>query len=222
MTIINRTYKFIFVHIPKNAGTTATKILSTYTYWSDLELGGTKFGESLAPIYANRFGIGKHTRAETIRNILGEQVWDRSFKFALVRDPFARTFSIFRFLRQWKDWPNSHIMNDFTTFESFVTSKFFLESSGPDGMFNPQFTWVTNMNGNIVLNHVGKVENMSDSFRILNEASNLSISINKIERINESGAADEHQAAYTDAARAVVMKRYQRDFVLFGYKTSPS
>ena len=61
MTIINNSYKFIFGHIPKAAGTTITNQLSAYTNYCDLEIGGTCFGEKIQPAYKKRFNISKHS-----------------------------------------------------------------------------------------------------------------------------------------------------------------
>ena len=47
MAIINQSKKFIFVHVPKAAGTSVTSAFSKYTSYQDLEIGGAKFGESI-------------------------------------------------------------------------------------------------------------------------------------------------------------------------------
>jgi len=218
MTIINQTYKFIFVHIPKNGGTTATSVFSTFTHWCDIELGGTPYGESFASIYLSRFGIGKHSRADLIQNVVGAPVWDRSFKFAFVRDPYSRTYSIYRFLKKWKNWQNSEIMDQFADFEAFVTSPFFLENPGPDGMFNPQYTWVTNANGQELLNYVGKIEEIKTALFTIFDTLKLVPPDREVPRANASGATDEYITMYNSVALEIVRKKYERDFDLFGYE----
>ena len=132
MTIINNTHKFIFIHIPKNAGTTANMMLSNFTYWNDIELGGTVYGEALAPLYLRRFNIGKHTRANQVRNLVGERIWEGYFKFAFVRNPYARTFSVYRFLKKWRSWDGSQAMEQFKSFEEFLSSDLFGNNPGPN------------------------------------------------------------------------------------------
>lgn len=39
--IVNHTHKFIFVHVPKSAGTSVTQMFSEYSSYRDLEVGGT-------------------------------------------------------------------------------------------------------------------------------------------------------------------------------------
>jgi hypothetical protein len=135
--IVNHTYKFIFVHVPKNAGTSVTQALSTLSSWRDLELGGTQLGEAVAPHYMTRFGLRKHSPASKIRTVVGEEVWSSYYKFGFVRDPYSRLQSLWSFLRKWKNWPNSEIMNSFESMDEFVTSDFF-RSGGPDQLLRPQ------------------------------------------------------------------------------------
>jgi hypothetical protein len=135
--IVNHTYKFIFVHVPKNAGTSVTQALSTLSSWRDLELGGTQFGEAIAPHFMKRFGLRKHSTASQIRKVVGEEIWSSYYKFGFVRDPYSRLQSLWSFLRKWKNWPNSEIMNSFESIDEFVTSDFF-RSGGPDQLLRPQ------------------------------------------------------------------------------------
>lgn len=220
VTIINQTYKFIFIHIPKNAGTTITKVLSDHTQWQDLELGGTIYGESIAPAYVKRFGIGKHTRAEVVRNVIGEHVWDKCFKFAFVRDPFARTLSTYQFLLKWRNWANSEIMDHFENFESFVTSRFFNEEPGPDGIFLPQWNWVCDANGSLLLDQIYKVENIDHDIRTLAAKIPLKLSEESTPKMNESEKLEKNQIFFSNVAANVIQKKYAPDFVKFGYKPS--
>jgi len=125
------------VHVPKNAGTSVTQALSTLSSWRDLELGGTQFGEAIAPHFMKRFGLRKHSTASQIRKVVGEEIWSSYYKFGFVRDPYSRLQSLWSFLRKWKSWPNSEIMNSFESIDEFVTSDFF-RSGGPDQLLRPQ------------------------------------------------------------------------------------
>ena len=57
MCVVSNTYQFIFVHIPKCAGTSTTYALSPLTTFADLELGSTEYGEKLHALMGPRFGI---------------------------------------------------------------------------------------------------------------------------------------------------------------------
>lgn len=135
--IVNHTHKFIFVHVPKNAGTSVTQALSKLSTWRDLEVGGTQLGEALHPLFNKRFGLAKHSPASQIRKVVGEDIWTSYYKFGFVRDPISRVHSIWSFLRKWRDWPNSEIMNEFGSIDDLVRSEFF-RGGGPDQILKSQ------------------------------------------------------------------------------------
>jgi len=84
MAIINHSFNFVFVHVPKAAGTSVTSILSKYTNYCDLEIGATEFGEYIQPAYKKRFGLAKHSPARDIRNLVGAVAWSKFFTFSFV------------------------------------------------------------------------------------------------------------------------------------------
>ncbi len=217
MTIINNTHKFVFIHIPKNAGTTTTSMLSTLTNWNDIELGGTDYGEALAPIYLSRFNVGKHTRAKRVRNLVGEPIWENYFKFALVRNPYARAFSVYRFLKKWRDWEGSQTMEQFNSFEEFLGADLFNNDEGPDAIFLPQHTWIEDMNGNNIIDYTGKVEYIAEAFRTISDRIGIKLDTSHIPVENDSGSPDEFRSAYSEKAIAIVQQRYENDFCLFNY-----
>lgn len=217
MTIINNTHKFIFVHIPKNAGTTVNEVLARYTGWNDLELGGTDYGEVLAAIYWPRFRIGKHTRARGIRRTVGEAVWQDYFTFAFVRNPYARTFSVYRFLKRWRNWDGSEVMDKFNSFEDFLGSEFFQRDEGPDAIFLPQHIWLEGEDNQIIVDYTGKVEEIGTAFRHLGSRVGIAFEEGQIPVMNDSGDPAEFRTAYSERAIAIVRERYNRDFQLFDY-----
>lgn len=164
MAIINHSYSFVFVHIPKAAGTSITNLLSGYTKYCDLELGGTQFGEKIAPHYRRRFGLRKHSTAIELRSVIGQQKWDEMFKFAFCRNPYDRCYSAFNFLRKWES-PNrlfNREIRKFKTFDDFVESDIFPGIIGPDNIFSSQVNWLTEKNGQgLLVDFVGDLDNLA-------------------------------------------------------------
>jgi hypothetical protein len=218
VTVINNTYGFIFIHVPKNAGTTMTHYLSQFTHWNDLEIGGTPFGEQLVRLYGPRFKIAKHTRAERLREIIGPAAWQGMFTFGLVRHPLPRSYSTYRFLQRWRDWRGSEIMDGFPTFESFVTSRFFLQQHGPDDMFRGQCHWLCDADGALLVDHVGRVEALGETIDRLHTHVGAAAAEMTLPRRNASAPADEFLNMATPLARRLITLKYQRDFATFGYE----
>ena len=85
VSIINFAHKFLFVHVPKSAGTTVTQTLSMLTCLGDVEIGGTEFAKMLERAYGPKFGVRKHSTGGELRKIVRDEVWTGLYKFAFVR-----------------------------------------------------------------------------------------------------------------------------------------
>ncbi len=223
--ILNFSHRFAFVHIPKTAGTALCFELSKLTKLGDVELGGTVFGEALAPIYRQRFGLHKHSTAIEIRKVAGEDSWRALFKFACVRNPYSRAFSTYRFLqRRFRRWKGSEIMDGLPSFDAYVASEFF-QTDGPDRIHRPQIFWLRNSaeDATPIVDFLMRVESLDADWAHLVERLSPKVALEaKLARRNESGDANEWLAAYaTDATRLRVFDRYRQDFASFGYSEDP-
>jgi hypothetical protein len=162
MAIINFSYGFICVHVPKSAGTTVSYELARYTRYCDLEIGGTEYGEQFQEIYSRRFKIYKHSTMAEIGDVIGQEQAKKFFRFAFVREPLSRALSTYHFLRKWQGSGQfgQEVLN-FPTFESFVMSDLWASSDGPDRILRPQATWLTDPNNpeSLVVDYAGKIEN---------------------------------------------------------------
>ena len=118
--ILNHEHQFIFVHVPKTAGTTVTRSLAPLTTFRDIELGGTKYGEAIQGMFAARFGLRKHSTATAIKAKCPGHIWRRFFVFAFIRNPYARAYSLYRFLQKWKEGPHHDLVSSLD-FEGFLS-----------------------------------------------------------------------------------------------------
>jgi hypothetical protein len=233
MAIINNSFQFIFVHVPKAAGTSVTSVLSPFTNYCDLEIGGTQFGEQIQPAYQRRFGLAKHTSAAKIRNIVGTVVWSKYFTFSFVRNPFARCLSVFHFLRKWEDVPGEigKAMKAFSSFEEYVLSDIWEETQGPDQIFRPQLYWLGAgpHSTEPIVDFVGRVENIDEDLVTILEAVGLRKKVMQLSaapklnqsRLNQSKHLDETDLANEQVVEKIVRK-YRVDFDALGYSLDPS
>ena len=215
MAIINHTKKFIFIHIPKTAGTSLAAYFSQFSTYKDVELGGTVFGEIVSPAFFRRYGVRKHSRASEIRDLVGKDFWDNSFKFAFVRNPYKRTFSIFTFLKhKFRDWKGNEIMDTFDNFEDFVRSEFFW-TKGPDRLFATQHTWLYD-GDDLIMNFVGKLENINSDVEHISNHLKLE-GKEKLGVKNKSSSGVDLKKLPEDVLQRI-KGRYKKDFELFDYK----
>jgi hypothetical protein len=212
--IINHTHKFIFVHIPKCGGTSVTHFMARFSKYCDLEIGGTPLGQQLESLFFQRHGLRKHSLAKEIKAVVGQETWDRFFKFSFVRNPFSRAVSTYRFLRRWRNWEGSQVMDSFPTFDGFVLSDFW-SGSGPDRILSPQSLFLEDVS----LDYLGHIETFRDS--LMEILRRLELPFREADFVtlpHELASPPEYRPlrlAGTSIAR--ICNRYQLDFVNFGY-----
>lgn len=218
--ILNHQHRFIFIHVPKTAGTTVTRALSALTTFRDIELGGTKYGEALQGLFASRFDLRKHSTALQVKAKCPGHIWRRFFVFAFVRNPYARAYSVYRFLQRWKEGKHYPVVLD-QTFESFLSSEDFL--SGKIEIARPQVHWLA-AEGALVpgIDFVGRVEEFSEDFGfILSVIHKCRTTWDKDQHVNGSAAPDEWRSHMTKSTRRLIEDYYAPDFDLWDYRTLP-
>jgi hypothetical protein len=161
VTVINTTFAFVFVHIPKCGGTSICNALARLCSILDIEIGGTDFGQKVQAAYLERHGLDKHSTAQEIRAILGREHWLHYTSFAAVREPLSRLESSYFFLRSWDS--HEYYLYDqlyqFESFADFVASDLWQSDVGPDRIFKPQAHWVANEAANeLIVDHLCQIE----------------------------------------------------------------
>ena len=246
--IINFTHAFIFIHVPKTAGTSASRHLSTFTGSEDIDINSSR-----ASAHWDEFGLRKHTPAQEIQSFLGTRQFERLFKFAFVRNPYERIYSLYKFLKfNWRSWPGSEIMDGFASLESFLQSDFFREAttkeSIDDRLLRSQVFWLCDAQGRIMCDFVGRVESFEADFEHICSQLGLPLPDPALEPANVGGRPEFRvswrnrvlvelglrkgappppqgplpslqEAFASPASRRIVLEHYSEDFTTFGYDT---
>lgn len=212
--IVNHTHRFIFIHIPKCAGTSVTNFLAMFTRYCDIEVGGTEYGEFIQPHYYGRFGLRKHSTAREIRRVVGEGAWADYFKFAIARNPFERAISTYNFLTRWTDWTGSGIMSAFPDVNHFILSDFWMSTDGPDWILAPQTEF---LNAGPV-DYLGRAEDVTKALVEIAARQALPIDAHDIMAplVGESPVPS-RLFQLSERALERIRNRYARDFETFGY-----
>lgn len=219
MAIINHSRKFIFVHVPKAAGTSVTNMLSKYTSYRDLEIGGTTFGEKIQSAFKKRFGISKHATSSNLQAIVGEEEWDEMFTFSIVRNPYSRVISTYKFLNEWEGTPTKFkkILAQFSDINDYILSNIWEESNGPDNIFRPQTFWLTDNKdrSKILVNFVGRLETLdNDLNHIISKIEGIKIEKKQAPQLNKTSGN------FTLSKKSIdkINEFYSRDFHFWGYE----
>lgn len=192
----NHKRRAIYIHIPKVAGISIESALV-----------GSKVGHSRALDYLAE-------DAEAFNNY---------FSFAFVRSPYTRLASAYFFLCSGgrnlhdKAWAKLNL-SSVKSFEEFVMSlqneKFRLKIL--QGIhFCPQYRFVCNENGNIIVDFIGRFESLEQDF--LRVCSRLGVLANLSHKNRTAGKLG-YLRLYTDEMASVVRNIYKKDFELFKYK----
>ena len=213
--IINNTNNFIFIHVPKTGGTSITSLLSSINKVNDIEIGGTQIGELIQTHCVNKYGISKHTTSAVLRKSLGENLWSRYKKVSVVRDPLKRAYSAYNFLKRWEGTPQRvrEIVERYD-FNDFILSDAIIENNYPDNIFFPQAYWLCDKDNKILIDLIGKTENLPDLIHSLDL--NLAIA-NLPHLINSNKNIDDYLKNLENEAISKIKSIYRLDYELFGY-----
>jgi len=221
MTVINNKYKIIFVHVPKNGGTSVTNFFSQISTPLDIEIGGSAFGEIIQSEFIKRYHISKHSPAKHLKKVLGDQVWTDYKVVAVTRDPISRFVSTYNFLRRWNSGNDVFYqkINKFTNINDFIDSDFIFNENIPDNIFLPQSHWITD-NGIIIVDNIFRLSNIENDLKnfIQKNKINLNLSLFNLPYLNSSGSTNIVTSVdLTDKSVSKIKYIYYRDYELFNF-----
>ena len=185
----------IFTHVPRVAGTS----ISTALYGGNI---GHRFAMDYQRISAREFR--------------------RYFRFAFVRNPFDRVVSAYVFARQGG---TSHVQPipdptyqgaQFKTFDVFVRQWLaHVDLLEEDVVFTPQWRFICDDRGEVIVDHVGKVENLMADLAVVEKRLGTDIRLDDLNRTSRRG---DYRSYYDDESREIVSQVYRRDIEMFGYR----
>ncbi len=232
--IISLNRRYVFVHIHKCAGTSIEIALAKSLRHNDLVFGSTKSGEKHQDFFRRAIGLNKHSTAIEARQFLGDEYWDRSFKFAFVRHPIDRLRSLFHYAHKLAEgtpmteeeehvFRNEGRLPDRTPYrykavkaamKSSSFSEFALHPlTWQDSGAHPQWESVCDESGKLIVDFIGKVESIEQDWITLLQRLEVDA---PLDVKNSSGGRNPEQL--NADALEMVAKKYERDFQLFDYR----
>jgi hypothetical protein len=203
---IDHQNKYIFVHIPKTAGTSITHALQEAQFPYNSK--GT------------RFRCKKHTPALTLKKHIGFLAWKTHFKFAFVRNPWDLMVSSYCWwLNKGRQFDES-IAQKAKQVEKFDNFKQFLLSDLGKTHINEIEAqdlshWICDENGKIIVDFVGKVENLEQDLEYIFRQ--LGTSCPKLKKKNASQRND-YRKYYDRETKTLIEKRFKWTIENFNYQ----
>lgn len=205
--MISHKHKCIFVHVPKNGGSSIEDII-----WpgdrreSDLWMG-------FISKYENKYQTGglQHLYASQIENEVGKHVFEEYYKFSFVRNPWDKAVSQFSYMQKRDDLREYVGMKKNDSFKKYLE----LIQKKSHVQWSPQYKFITNKDNQFMVNFVGRFENFEQD--ALSVMGRLGVSVSAVPHLNKS--EHQHYSRYYDE-ESVEMVRfiYREDVELFGYE----
>ncbi|MGB2705964.1 MAG: sulfotransferase family 2 domain-containing protein [Candidatus Omnitrophota bacterium] len=196
--LISYRHRFIFIHIPKTGGYGITKTLERY---SD-KIPGLTDQEN----HVRAPDSIVHMKARDLRKKIPSDIWDTSFKFAFARNPWDWQVSHYHFRNQRRD-----SVAEGLGFSEYLNK--IVNQKEPSLETSLQKDYVTDKNGRLILNFIGKVENFGKDFSYI--CRKLGID-EKIPAANYSRHSY-YTKYYTKKTRGMIQRKFIEDIEFFGY-----
>ena len=205
--IVSHRHRFIFAAIPKTGTHSVRGALREHMGPDDIEQVGLFINKrfpypELAQIRHGHLGLAQ------VRPYLGEEVFRTYFKFGFVRNPFDRFVSYCAFMTRGDGafgHDPQHVMRHIL-FEARPLQHV---------LFRPQSELLTDGDGKLLADFVGRVEQMQGSYDEV--CARIGIPTRALDRINDSRRED-YRVYYDQGLIDGVADLYRRDLELFDYE----
>ena len=182
---INHKHKFIFIHIPKNAGTSIRNSFNINGY--DKKVVSKRY---------------PHSTCSEIKKYIGDNIWNEYYKFSFVRNPFDRLVSFYHFHKS--DQYKHKVGRERAYTQSF---KDWVIDTKDKNVIQTQSDYLDEQ-----INFIGSFENLQEDFNLV--CNQMDILPYKLPHYNQS-QHDSWDTYYDDELTDFVLNRYQKDFINF-------
>ena len=208
-------YKFLFVHIAKTGGTSIRSAMERYK-WSDPYRIPLFLASRLSSITNHRIAckLPRHAKIIAAYEMLPKELFDELFKFAFVRNPWDLQVSSYHHILRERP----QLLTGIDNFEAFLRWK--LDPNRAyhyivDTSIELQSDYVIDLNGNIIVNYIGRYEKLDEDF---NEVCNkVGIIPPRLPHKRQAKDRASYKKYYNDATAQRIAEYFQRDIEMFGY-----
>jgi len=147
-----------------------------------------------------------HLDPITIRSVICLPKWSTYFKFAIVMNPWARAVQSYKRL-----FPNTELTTD-NIKQFYMTGTFRKEPFRH--LLIPQVNFVTDADGTIIVDYIGKFEDLVATYAVINNKLGNNI---LVASDDEVGQGEVYKEFYDDELKEIIDYVYKKDIEFFGY-----
>jgi len=227
---ISHDRRFVFVHVPKAAGSSVMAVLQANcaaldfnerNVWPRLfrdPQGVDRFRELRGFFALNslRHFPEQHLPARILRRLVTEEVWSSYFKFAFVRNPWDLVLSSYTFLKEMfrqhpetvAGDPDIEFIVSAVDFENYVRARAYFASE------KGVLPFLCDRDGKLLVDFVGRVERIDEDFKTICERIGIEADLPRLNAFPRP----HYREFYTPEARDIVAREFAREIELFGYE----
>lgn len=203
--IISDKQQFIFVHIPKTAGSSIQSALSSYAIENPRSRWSRVLKHFNLPKDYQRFRFTLHSSLSDVQQKMPADTFANYKKVAFVRNPWDRMVSSYAYkIHGTKDKKRSR--ND--DFETFLHSEFKRHKK-------PQIDYLKNRDGKLDCDFIGHFESLNNDYQKLGKL--LDIELPPLPALNKSKSRSNYRDYYNETTKKLIQQHYQEDIDTFGY-----
>lgn len=206
--ILSRSKKFIFFHTPKVAGSSLNAALRKYG-----NIPSSRLYNYLLDYIgrSNLLGVySRHISPLQLSREISSKKFNSYRKIAFVRNPFDWHVSQYHF----------HKQNDFAVFHEIFSQLSFDDyllwaNDNVRLSKSNQYEFLSDEKGTLLVDFVGKIENINDSFEELKGLIGIDAVLS---HRNRSKRAESYRQYYSEEGKKIVLKMNEKDLNYFGYE----
>jgi len=180
---------YVFIHITKTGGTSITEVVGRV--------------------------FRKHLTVKEVIKYIGRKKWDNAYTFTVVRNPWAKVVSQYKFRTKTN---KSKMKEKPITFKNWVIKVFkendeYYYNCRPL-IFAPQVDWLKNNEGIIDIDKILQFENLSEEFSEVAEHIGIDSDLPHLNSTKKS----KYQDYYDEETKKIVANWFWEDIETFDYK----
>ena len=203
--LISKKYRFIFIHIYKNAGSSITKALKPFAQ-SNWQKKANRIFKIFGISYFDPRPHPTHISAAELKSKMSKKRFESYFKFGIVRNPWDWEVSLYTYMLKKPKHPGHEIVKSFRNFEEYLERKYTKPAK-----YQKSFLF-SDQNEQLV-DFIGRFEKLDNDFNKI--CAHLGFTAT-LPRRNVSNTKP-YQEYYNKRTIELVRKKLEPDIILFEY-----
>jgi len=215
--LISYSHQFIFFHVAKVAGLSIKEALKEYATEPEkfkIARPPKILGSKLNPLYEMWASTLVHAKARDAKKELPEEIYNNFYKFSFVRNPWDWQVSYYHFILKEPTHIRYKLVKSMSGFEEYLEWVVKTKNPFAKGATKLQKEMITDKEGKIIVDFVGRYETLAKDFQQVCDGLNLKACL---PHLNSSGNKD-YRSYYNNKTQKLVAEKFKEDIDLFGYK----